>query len=116
VVAIVRDQRPGLGDVARLGAEPMTEREDLDRDETVLAFRAPGNAVHANQDNTVVGTAVVGREGLVLETNSRRRGALSAEPRPAFDAVPPLELVEAVRSAKAAHYRAWVEQSLPARG
>jgi len=47
------------------GAEPVAER--------VFVFYRPGNAMHKNWDNTIVGRAVVGEHELVLETNSVRR-------------------------------------------
>jgi hypothetical protein len=46
-------------------AEPIAER--------VFVFYRPGNAMHKNWDNTIVGRAVVRERELVLETNSVHR-------------------------------------------
>ena len=58
--------------IHRLASIAGSEPEDEDGD-TVVVFTQPGNPMHADWDNTIIGRAVVGRDHLRVETNSVRR-------------------------------------------
>jgi hypothetical protein len=113
-----------------------------DEAERSYTFLKEGNPVHASWDNTVIGIGRLSDAGLALETNSRERAdalrarveaacgdgirhrarehsdPLSARaPRPAAQpAAQPPELQAIVREHKQRHYRAWIDDSLPALG
>jgi hypothetical protein len=107
-------------------------------------FTRPGNVVHADWDNTIIGSATLSKRGLRVETNSvARADALRArieetcgpllrhrirehgDPQsPALvrdvaarrkpASPPPPEALQILRAFKARHYADWADQPLPA--
>jgi len=68
--ALVAPREEILGRLASIDGASEPENES---GTTVFVFTKPGNATHADWDNTVIGRAVVGRDRLRVETNSLRR-------------------------------------------
>jgi hypothetical protein len=129
--------------MARVGAMSGAERED-GADEPVARFKflRDGNRMHATWNNTVVGSAEISPGKLKLETNSAKRadelrraieGALGplvtfrvrehqdpeamlrdAPKSPPVPRVLSPDEIAALREIKALHYRAWLDQPLPA--
>jgi SEC-C motif len=127
----------------RLTAMDGVDNVDKKKSETVIVFIKPGNRVHQDWENTVVGRAVVGRNSLRVETNSEPRAdALGRRVRDACagllrgasrKAESPAAIAAAggpasapramssreealLRKAKEAHYRDWVDSPVPALG
>lgn len=114
--------------------------------ETIAVFVRPGNRVHKSWENTVTGRVIVARDTLRIETNSEQRadalrrrvrdacagllgeGTRKTEsgaemmrrekerPSPAKWKPPAPYELEALRQAKEAHYREWLDMPIPLLG
>ncbi|MCH7664514.1 MAG: SEC-C domain-containing protein [Acidobacteria bacterium] len=127
---------------ARLAALEGAEPQEAGEDRAVYVFLRPGNAQHADWDNTVVGHARLSDTALQLETNSRVRAdalrervenacgdlirhrarehtdplsakAAPAERDPAPGPTGP-EVEQLLLKFKQRHYADWADQPLPA--
>jgi len=122
--------------------EGLVPPEDGDSDG--YSFVRPGNPMHKSWDNTIIGRASVGVDGLTVETNSVKRAdglrklvegagrglirhrarehadpTSKAAPRgavPRERPVPGPEEIEVVREFKKAHYQSWLDDPVPALG
>jgi len=129
---------------ARLAALENVEQPDPDQDPTVYTFLRPGNPMHANWENTLIGRAQLSGSRLRLETNSRERADALRErieaacgdriryrvrehtdplsPKAALalgDTPPeptPPEVEQMLLEFKEQHYADWVDQPLSALG
>ena len=118
------------------------EREDTQEDWSTYVFLAPGNPLHANWENTLIGRARLADDGLRFETNSiqradalrarleaacggsiRHRAREHSDPAsPAVAAgmpvppreVPPPEVEQLLLDFKRRHYAEWLDEAIPA--
>lgn len=127
----------------RLAAMDGVDNVNRKKKETEVVYIKPGNRVHRSWENTVIGRAIVGRDSLLVETNSEPRAdALGRRIRdacagllghPSRDFESPSEKALAsraaskpramssreeglLREAKEAHYRDWIDTPVPALG
>lgn len=130
------------GEVERLlAAVEGAQGPDRDGDVTGFAVVRPGNAIHGEWDNTILGTITVREEGLRIETNSlpradrirelvtqacgnliAHRGRTHTDPSaalaqggaPSEPSPMPAEAAGVLRAFKERHYAQWLDDALPA--
>ncbi|HTP30426.1 MAG TPA: SEC-C domain-containing protein, partial [Anaeromyxobacteraceae bacterium] len=140
--SVTPDARARIRD--ELATLPGVEVEEDGSGNWMVNFTKPGNALHSSWENTIVGTAVLHESGLRVEANSVERAdrlrslveaackghlvfrarehadPMTSPRRPARPATTPEEkdpeLAAMAAEVKAAHYRAWLDEAIPALG
>lgn len=124
---------------AALADLPLAQPPEPDDEERVFTFLKPGNEMHREWENTVIGIACVHQDTLEVQTNSRERAdslresielacrdrirhreRAEIDPRDSFGGTPPPRRPEPPEAQQLAlefkrqHYAGWVDESIPA--